>query len=91
MPENLEIYQAVWNDLNRELDEVVASGMGLDAALRALHEQQLSQGFIRDSLTRSRRYLLFDHKFSGNHFSAQFNPARELRFAGAGHRNPPRR
>lgn len=89
MYENLEEYEAVWSDLNRELDAVATSGMGLDAALRALHDQQLSLGFIRDDLIEPRRYLLFDPAFSGNHFSAQFNPSRARRFVGAGRKDPP--
>lgn len=89
MHENSQEYESIWSDLNRKLDAVARSGSGLDAALRALHEQQLALGFIRDDQAKSRRYLLFDPEFSGEHFSAQFNPARAQRFAGAGRKEPP--
>jgi diadenosine tetraphosphate (Ap4A) HIT family hydrolase len=89
MHEDLREYDAAWSDLNRELDAVVASGLGLDAALRALHDQQLDRGFIRDDLTRARRYLIKDPTHSDRHFSAQFNPARANRFQGAGKKQPP--
>ena len=89
MLDNLQNYHAVWGELNRELSEVAASAQGLDAALRALHAQQVTLGFVRDDLSHSRRYLLFDPGLSGKHFSAQFNPPRAQRFAGAGLKEPP--
>jgi hypothetical protein len=81
-------YQAVWNDLNRNL-RAVEEAHGLQTALVYLEKQQLDQGFIQDDLKEVERYRLIEPGNAHHAFTAQFNPRRALRREGAGRRTPP--
>jgi Domain of unknown function (DUF4922) len=63
---------------------------GLEQALGASHEFHVANGFIQDELKESRRVRLPCPERNGVPFLAQYNPARERRFSGAGRRSPPR-
>ncbi len=83
-----ETYRDLHAALGRRLDRV-ASRAGLAAALDALKEHQIGTGFIRDRLDEVERFVFPREDGSGQYFSAQFNPARARRFAGAGLSHPP--
>ena len=74
--------------LKRELD-VIAERHGLGAALEALKQHQIDSGFIRDRLDEVERFVFAAPEGPHRYFSAQYNPARARRFAGAGLALPP--
>jgi hypothetical protein len=86
---NKERYSEIWTDLNRKLEHIERSDGGLAAALEALRNQQLEQGFIKDDLHSVRRYRFAHPEDPTRFFFAQYNPVRALRFAGAGRSTPP--
>jgi len=80
-------YSTNWNELNRELNQIAVHGLG--AALNALRDQQLKQGFIRDDLKGLQRYIFRHPNDAERYFAVQYNPARAHRFAGSGVTAPP--
>ncbi len=83
-----QAWQASQDQLNRDLDLVTESA-GLAAALGALADHQRDSGFIRDTLQSVERFVLPHPHGDRRYFSVQFNPARALRFSGAGLLVPP--
>lgn len=81
-------YKRLWLELNRELRMIEADG-GLGTAFEILERQQINVGFIQDDLTQVERYRLIPPPGSSHAFTAQFNPRRSLRHAGAGRVSPP--
>jgi hypothetical protein len=85
---NRENFERLWRDLNEEL-RLFQKGGDLGAALEILEKQQLDVGFIQDDLTQVERYRLIHPLDPGHVFTAQFNPRRSQRHAGAGRVSPP--
>lgn len=83
---------ASWEQRQVQLQETLAETHrlhGLGSALRALNQQQLDTGFIRDALSDVKHYRFPGQSFAADHFRVQFNPARALRFGGVGPAVPP--
>ncbi len=87
-----QLNEQAWREqqvaLNTHLADI-AESRGLGAALQALADHQIESGFIRDRLAEVSRYVCHPKPGSRRYFSAQFNPARGRRFAGAGLHVPP--
>ncbi|MCM8595654.1 DUF4922 domain-containing protein [Accumulibacter sp.] len=84
--DNYERVSAGLNDALRRIE----NDHGLPAALEVLEAQQLDVGFIQDDLSQVQRYRLIHPSDPGHVFTAQFNPRRTLRHAGAGRSSPPK-
>ncbi|SRR6056297_426599 len=92
VPPMLASLLASWERRQTELQQQLAADHrdhGLGAALRALNQQQLDTGFIRDTLQTVRHFRFPGDRFAADHFRVQFNPARARRFGGVGPALPP--
>lgn len=81
-------YDTTWQELKQLLDAIEKTE-GLPGVLRALHRQQLDQGFIQDDLSAVIRWRLRHPQNPDAAFIVQFNPRRANRHAGAGRSVPP--
>ena len=86
---NLRSYDNAWVQLNRDLNCIATSWVGLGGALRALRDHQLALGFIRDDLDQMYRHRFEHPERPGHFFTVQYNPARAQRFGGSGIKVPP--